>query len=135
MPWPIVLVRFQVRFVENFHQGATGGYALNDLDAVEHRSRRPIPFRQHQHVAGAERGDRLLKLRPAHRALTGRLLLKDGRAALGDERSELPIQVLVLRGDARIADFAHEIPRTLETDFLTTEMVGILCAFQVVTRS
>jgi transposase len=25
-------------------QGSTGGYALNDLDAVEHRSRRPIPF-------------------------------------------------------------------------------------------
>lgn len=35
-----------------------------------------------QRVAGrgALRGDRLLKLRPAHRAPTGRLLLKDGRA-------------------------------------------------------
>ena len=111
------------------------GYALNDLDAVEHRLRRPIPFGQHQHAAGAERGDRLLELRPAHRASARRLLFEDALTAFRDECPELPIQVLVLRGDARIADFAHEIPRTLETDFLTTEMVGILGAFQVVTRS
>jgi len=47
----------------------------------------------------------------------------------------LPIQVLMLRGDARVADFAHENPRTLETDFLTREMVGFTGAFQVVPQS
>jgi len=80
---------------------------LNDLDAVEHRSRRPIPFRQHQHVAGAECGDRLFELRPAHRASARRLLLEDALAAF----PELPIQVLMLCGDTRIADFSHENSR------------------------
>jgi hypothetical protein len=37
------------------------------------------------------------------------LLLEDALAPFGDQRPKLPIQVLVLRRDARIADFAHEI--------------------------
>jgi len=93
------------------------------LNAVEHRSRRAIPFWQDQHVAGAQRGNRLLKLRPA-RCTSPRRLLEETLAAFRDQRPELPIQVLVLRRDARIANFADENPVTFETDFLTTEMVG-----------
>src|SRR5262245_24107232 len=33
--------QIQVGLVEHLHQGTTGGNALNDLDAVEHRSRCP----------------------------------------------------------------------------------------------
>jgi hypothetical protein len=47
----------------------------------------------------------------------------------------LPIQVLMLRRDACVADFAHRTPVTFETDLLTTEMVGFRAAFQVVTQS
>jgi len=78
----------------NLHQGSATGDALDDLDACKHRSRSAIPFRQYQYVASAE-------LQPAHRATTGRLLLEDFRAALGNQRSELPIQVLMLHADAR----------------------------------
>jgi hypothetical protein len=49
--------------------------------------------------------------------------------------SELPIQVLMLRGDACVADFAHRTFVTFDTDFLTTEMVGFRASFQVVTQS
>src|SRR5262245_31732676 len=125
----------QVRLVEHLHQGSTGSDALNDLDTVEHRSRRPIPFWQYQHVARTERRDRPLKLGTTHRALTRGLLLENALAALRDQRPELPIQVLMLRRDARIADFLHEHPPTFETDFLTTEMLGFPSAFQVVTQS
>ena len=94
-----------------------------------------MPFWQDQHVAGAQRGNRLLKLRPARCASPRRLLLEETLAAFRDQRPELPIQVLVLRRDARIANFAHENPVTFETGFLTTEMVGFTVAFQVVTQS
>ena len=46
--------QLQVGLVENLHWGSTGDHTLNDRDAIEHRSRRPSPFRQYQHVAGAE---------------------------------------------------------------------------------
>ena len=55
--------------------------------------------------------------------------MEDALAAFSDQRAELAIQVLMLRGDARIADFSHAPPATFETDFLTTEMVGFLGTF------
>jgi len=62
-------------------------------------------------TAGAQRRDRFPKLGATHRPPAGGLLLVNALAAFGDQRAKLPSQVLMLRGDARIADFSHENPR------------------------
>ena len=64
MPWPMVLVRSKDGLSRTF-EGSAGSDALNDLDAIKHRSRCPVPLRQHQHVTRATCGDGLLELRPA----------------------------------------------------------------------
>jgi len=86
-PRGLAVLYQHVRPVENFHEGTARGYALNDLDAVEHRSRRAVPFRQYQYVAGAaiafSSSGRSDVLRPD--------AFSCSLAAFRNQRTELPI--------------------------------------------
>jgi len=108
--------------VENLHQCFEGRHTLNDLDTVEHRSGRPVPSA----AIALPSWRRPIVLLPG--AFPGRCARN-----FGNERAELPIQVFMLRADARMTDFSHRTPAPFKTDFLT--MVGFLAAFQVVTQS
>jgi hypothetical protein len=94
-----------VRFVQHLDEGA----AVDDLDAVEHRAGRSVPFSDHENIAGAEFVDGLLELGPVFDRFAAGLLAEDGVDAFGTKRAKLPIQVLVrqaFRNGCSLRNFA-----------------------------
>jgi hypothetical protein len=67
------------------------------VDAVEHRPRCAVPFREDEQVAGAERVNRVLQLRAVLDVLAGCLLAEDLVTMLRAKRGDLPIEILMGR--------------------------------------
>src|SRR5262249_6378578 len=81
--------------------------SLQDLQAVPHGAGGPVPFGDHELVAGSEAVEGLPELRPAGEALARRGVLEDRVAALGLERADLALELLGLGADAGITDPAR----------------------------
>src|SRR5262249_3879888 len=69
-----------------------------------------VPLGKHQDVASPQCFDRLLQLRTPHALPARQLLFENSPATLDLEHCELPIEVLMGRRYARIAD-EHWVPR------------------------
>jgi hypothetical protein len=90
--------------VENLDGRARVDHVLNDLQAVPHRARGAIPFRDHQRVAAVklvEHGD---QLRASGHALARRRIGTDRVATGALQRLDLTGKVLLLGAHARVAD-------------------------------
>jgi hypothetical protein len=70
-------------------------YAIDNIDAIDHRARTPVPFGEHQDVAGSELVDGLLKFGTTFHSLAGGLLAEDEVDPLSAQRADLPIEVLM----------------------------------------
>jgi hypothetical protein len=70
-----------VRLVEDLDQGAALGDAVDEGDAVEHRTGGAIPLRDDQDVAGPELVDGLFEFGTVSDCLAGGFLAKDDLAA------------------------------------------------------
>ena len=93
--------------VQDPDQRVTSMHALNNCDSVKHRARGTIPFRQDENVAFAEMVNGPFELRPALNVLGARFFTEDFRAPLCPQRRDLPIQMLMWRRHARVADLCH----------------------------
>src|SRR5262249_50354335 len=88
---------------------ATRCNAFDEFYAVEHGLGDPVPLGKHQDVARLQRFDRLVQLRTPDAFSARQLLFENSPATLGLEHCELPIEVLMGRRYARIAD-EHWLP-------------------------
>ena len=77
-------------------------HRIEHVQQVTSVAREAIRCRHHRHVAGIERADRALELRPLGRRGAG-LLVLDFHAAGSEEPGDLLGEVLPVGGDARIA--------------------------------
>src|SRR5262245_2415225 len=106
-----------MRLVQHLDQRAAVVDALDDLDAVEHRAGRSVPFSDDENVAGAELVDGAFELRPVLDALATGFLAVDDLNAFGAQRTYLAIEVLMGRTDPAVADLSRRFPLSFRARF------------------